>query len=204
MAYHKRSTALLGALALSASSGVFAAGEKPLMSGADASMLANNCAGCHGTNGASAGPATPVISGISAVYFEETMNRFKNGEIRSTIMGRIAAGYSEAEIKALGEYFSKQPFVAANQPSDEKLAKQGARLHDKYCEKCHGDGGTSREDDAGILAGQLTPYLRYAIADFKAGDREMPKKMKQQFNKVLKREGDGGIEALLNFYAQGQ
>lgn len=204
MVYNKLKTALAGALALGASSAIYAADEKPLMSGASASMLTNTCAGCHGTGGASAGPATPSISGISAVYFEEIMNRFKSGEIKSTIMGRIAAGYSEDEIKAMAEYFSKQPFVAANQPGDDKLAKEGAKLHDKYCEKCHGDGGTSKEDDAGILAGQLTPYLRYAIADFKAGDREMPKKMKKQFEMVIKREGDAGIEALLNFYAQSK
>lgn len=204
MAYNKLSTALLGTLALTASCAAFAADEKPLMSGAGAGMLAHGCTGCHGTDGASAGPATPSISGISAVYFAETMNRFKSGERKSTIMGRIAAGYSEDEIKALGEYFSKQSFVAANQPSDEKLAQQGAKLHKKYCEKCHGDGGTSREDDAGILAGQPTTYLRYTIADFKAGDRDMPKKMKAQFNRILKREGDAGVEALLNFYAQSK
>jgi len=115
MAYNKLKTALAGALVLSASSVAFAADEKPLLSGASASMLANTCAGCHGTLGASAGPATPSISGISAVYFEEVMQGFKSGEVKSTIMGRIAAGYSEEEIKAMGEFFSKQSFVAATQ-----------------------------------------------------------------------------------------
>lgn len=204
MAYNKLKTALAGALVLSASSAAFAADEKPLLSGASASMLANTCAGCHGTLGASAGPATPSISGISAVYFEEVMQGFKSGEVKSTIMGRIAAGYSEEEIKAMGEFFSKQSFVAATQASDAGLAKTGAKLHDKYCEKCHAEGGTSAEDDSGILAGQLTPYLRFTIADFKAGDREMPKKMNKQFTNLMKKEGDAGLEALLNFYAQGK
>jgi len=204
MAYNKLKTALAGALVLSASSVAFAADEKPLLSGASASMLANTCAGCHGTLGASAGPATPSISGISAVYFEEVMQGFKSGEVKSTIMGRIAAGYSEEEIKAMGEFFSKQSFVAATQASDAGLAKTGAKLHDKYCEKCHAEGGTSAEDDSGILAGQLTPYLRFTIADFKAGDREMPKKMNKQFTNLMKKEGDAGLEALLNFYAQGK
>ena len=61
MAYNKLKTALVGALAIGATSMAFAADEKPLMSGASASMLANTCAGCHGTHGASAGPATPSI-----------------------------------------------------------------------------------------------------------------------------------------------
>jgi sulfide dehydrogenase cytochrome subunit len=203
MAYNTLKKALIGALALSASSAVLAADEKPLMTGASASMLANTCAGCHGTNGASSGPASPSISGISAVYFEEIMVGFKSGEIPSTIMGRIAEGYSDDEIRAMGEYYSKQPFVKANQSFDKALADKGAKLHDKYCEKCHADGGASAEDDSGILLGQLTPYLHYTLADFKAGDREMSKKMKKKVNQLMKKEGDAGFEALLNFYARG-
>jgi cytochrome subunit of sulfide dehydrogenase len=204
MAYNNLKKALVGALALSASSVAFAADEQPLMSGASATMLANTCAGCHGTNGASAGPATPSIGGISAVYFEEVMEGFKSGEVNSTIMKRIAEGYSDAEIKAMGEYFSKQPFVMAKQSFDADKAKKGAKLHDKYCEKCHADNGTSAEDDSGILMGQLTPYLHYAMADFRAGDREISKKMKKKVNQLLKKEGDAGIDALFNFYASGK
>jgi sulfide dehydrogenase cytochrome subunit len=203
MAYKNLKRALIGALALSASSAAFAA-DKPLMSGASASMLANTCAGCHGTNGASIGPASPSIGGISAVYFEEVMAGFKSGEINSTIMTRIAKGYSEDEIKLMGEYFSKQPFVMAKQDFDADKAKKGAKLHDKYCEKCHADNGTSAEDDSGILMGQLTPYLHYTLADFKSGKREMTKKMKKKVNQLIKKEGDEGFDALLNFYASGE
>jgi sulfide dehydrogenase cytochrome subunit len=207
MAYNYRKTALIGALAISASSLAFAADDKPLppvQTGASASMLANTCSGCHGTHGASAGPATPSIGGISPVYFEEVMLGFKSGEIKSTIMGRIAQGYTDEEIKAMGAVFAKQPFVAANQTFDAKKADFGAKLHDKYCEKCHAEGGTSVEDDSGILSGQLVPYLKYTMADFKAGDREMTKKMKKQVEKLLKKEGDDGVDALMSFYASNK
>ena len=204
MAYTHLKTALFGALAISASSLACAADEVPTMTGASAAMLADNCAGCHGTNGSSAGPASPTIAGISPVYFEEVMQGFKKGEIKSTIMGRIAQGYSDEEIKSMGEVFSKDTFVAAKQPFDAKKADFGAKLHDKYCEKCHADGGTSAEDDSGILSGQLVPYLRYTMTDFLAGDREMTKKMKKQVEKLLKKEGDGGIDALMNYYASNK
>ncbi|PUB82500.1 MAG: cytochrome c4, partial [gamma proteobacterium symbiont of Ctena orbiculata] len=144
------------------------------------------------------------ISGISAIYFEEVMLGFKDGSIKNTIMGRIAKGYSDDEIKAMGDYFSKKPFVNAKQDFDAGLAKKGAKLHDKYCEKCHAESGTSAEDDSGILMGQLTPYLRYTMADYKAGDREMTKKMKKKVNQMIKKEGDAGFEALFNYYAQGK
>ncbi len=167
-----------------------------------ASMLANTCAGCHGTGGVSHGPATPTIAGISEEYFEEVMEAYKTGDRRSTIMGRIAKGYTKEEIKLLAGYFSKKSFVPAKgQKADPKLAKKGAKLHDKYCEKCHADGGTSTEDDAGILAGQWKPYLKYTLSDFLAGKSEMPKKMKKKLMKLHKKKGDAGIEALLNFYA---
>jgi sulfide dehydrogenase cytochrome subunit len=204
MAYNNLKRALVGALVISASSMAFAEDKKPLMSGASASMLSHTCAGCHGTNGASAGPATPSIGGISAVYFEEVMQGFKSGEINSTIMTRIAKGYTDEEITAMGEYYAKQPFVAAKQDFDAGKVKKGAKLHDKYCEKCHADGGTSAEDDSGILLGQLTKYLHYTMTDFKAGDREMTKKMKKKVNQLMKKEGDAGMDALLNYYASGK
>ena len=48
------------------------------------------------------------------------------------------------------------------------------------------------------------PYLRYTFADFKAGDREMTKKMKKQVEKLLKKEGDDGVDALMNYYASNK
>ncbi len=167
-----------------------------------ASMLANTCAGCHGTGGVSNGPATPTIAGISEEYFIDVMNAYKSGDRRSTIMSRIAKGYSDEEIKRLAKHFSSLRFhPAKGQKADAKLAKKGAKLHDKYCEKCHADGGTSTEDDAGILAGQWKPYLKYTLSDFLAGKSEMPKKMRKRLQKLYKKKGDAGIQALLEFYA---
>lgn len=204
MPYKHCRQALLGALLLSTASMAFTAESEPLMTGATASMLANTCAGCHGTHGASAGPAIPTIAGISTDYFEEVMQGFRSGGVPSTIMGRIAKGFTDKEIRAIGDFYAKQPFVAAVQPFDIGKAKAGAKLHDKYCEKCHADGGASNEDDTGILLGQLTPYLRFTLADFKSGDREMGKKMKKRILQLIKREGDNGFDALLNFYATGK
>jgi len=186
-----------GALAFAASSGASAGG-------ASAVMLSDTCAGCHGTDGASGGPATPTIAGISNDYFIEIMQGFSSGDIPSTIMGRIAKGYSEDEINAMAGYFSKLKFSGAKQKADKKLAAKGAKLHDKYCEKCHAEGGSSAEDDSGILKGQWTPYVKWSLADFTDGKRTPPKKMKKKLNKLIKKEGDKGIEALLHFYASGK
>ncbi len=164
-------------------------------------MLADTCAGCHGTDGSSVGPATPTIAGISEEYFKESMVGYKNAERPSTIMSRIAKGYSDEEIALMAKHFSQLEMVRQTQEFDPKLAKQGEKLHEKYCEKCHEDGGRSAEDDAGILAGQWHEYLTFTMEDFRKGDREMTKKMGKKVKKLEQKEGDAGFTALMHYYA---
>lgn len=184
------SVLLVGGLALGTSA--FAETASP-------SLLASTCAGCHGTNGSSVGPASPTIAGITPEYFVDTMTSYKNEERYSTIMGRIAKGYTDEEIKVMADYFAAQPFLRQAQEHDAEMAKTGKKLHKKYCEKCHEDGGVLA-DEGGILAGQWMPYLRHAMADFQSGAREMPKKMKRKVEDLQAKEGETGLEALTNFY----
>jgi sulfide dehydrogenase cytochrome subunit len=208
MIKHTLSKALLAAILAVCSLSVAVAADKEkkpeLLTGASASMLGNTCAGCHGSDGASSGPASPTIAGLSKDYFVETMQGFASDEIPSTIMGRIAKGYSDEEFKLMADYFGNKPFVKAKQSYDAALAEEGAKLHEKYCEKCHGDGGQSAEDDAGVLAGQWTPYVTWTLADYKAGDREASKKMKKKLQTMLDRKGNKGLDALINYYASQQ
>lgn len=166
-----------------------------------ASMLANTCAGCHGTFGSSVGPASPTIAGISRDYFIETMLAYKEAQRPSTIMTRVAKGYTEQEIELMADFFSKQKIVRFTQNYDIKKAKRGKKLHKKYCNKCHEEGGGYAEDDAGILAGQWAPFLRFTLSDFITGDRSMDAKKKQQLDKLIKQQGDDGVEQLIQFYA---
>lgn len=171
------------------------------MAGAPSALaLANTCAGCHGIDGSSKGPAIPSIAEMSVEYFKEAMQGYKSDEApKNTIMTRIAKGYSDEEIELMAGYFAKQKMVRQEQTFDAEQVKAGAKLHKKYCEKCHEDGGRSAEDDAGILAGQWTPYLHYTMADYIAGDRTMTKKMKKKVKKALKADPQA-MEKLINYY----
>ncbi|MGD2119278.1 MAG: cytochrome c4, partial [Chromatiales bacterium] len=154
--------------------------------------------------GQSNGPASPTLAGMSKPVMVETMKGFKSGDIPSTIMGRIAKGYTDEQFEAMGDFFAKQKFMAANQSSDAGLAKTGAKLHDKYCEKCHSEGGSvemAKEDEVGVLSGQWKPYLHYTMNDFVSGARPMPKKMKKKVEALQEKEGDAGFKALLEYYA---
>jgi len=196
---------LIVMLALTFTGSAFAEGKKKpeVMTGASASMLANTCAGCHGTKGVSMGPSIPTLAGISPTYIIEMMEEYKSGEIPSTIMGRIAKGYSEEETQQIAEFFSKQKFVAAKgQKVDDAKAEKGAKIHKKYCEKCHSESGTEAEDDSGFLKGQWKSYLRNQLMDFHNGDREAAKKMKKKLKKMYKKYGDEGVEALIEYYSK--
>jgi len=166
-------------------------------------MLADTCAGCHGTNGVSTGPATPTIAGMAASTLEEAMKAYKSGDRPSTIMGRIAKAYNDDEIAAMSEYLSQQTYSPAKQEFDQDKADDGEKLHNKYCKKCHEEGGRLDEETS-IIAGQWTPYLTFTFQDFASGNREMPKKMKRAMKKMHKKAGDEGVEQLVHYYASQQ
>jgi sulfide dehydrogenase cytochrome subunit len=168
---------------------------------ADGTMLGNTCAGCHGTNGASVGPASPTIAGLKKDTFVDMMKSFKSGDRPSTIMKRIAEGYTDDEVVAMAEFFESKPYVAAEQSADADKAAAGKKLHKDYCEKCHEENGTIDSDGSAILAGQWKAYLDFNLADFNAGDRPAPKKMAKKIKKMVDKHGAGSLEDLSNYYA---
>jgi cytochrome subunit of sulfide dehydrogenase len=191
--------------------------------GSDAAVLASQCFGCHGENGVSLGPATPSIAGISRNYLIAAMLAFKfSSDVSraddvvskdrslkdvvvlgrpSTMMARIAQGYSVEDIKAIAQYFSTRPFLRQPQQFDPAKAHEGEKLHKHYCEKCHEKGGRESEEDAGMMAGQWVPYLSYTLQDFASGEREMPKKMKERVKLMREERGAGTLDPLLNYWA---
>ncbi|MBF0371510.1 MAG: c-type cytochrome [Magnetococcales bacterium] len=169
--------------------------------GASDSMLANTCAGCHGTNGAAAGPAMPSIANMDAEIMVTFMKQYQSGERPSTIMTRIAKGYEEGELKQIAAYFAKTPWVATNNPTKAALVKKGAKLHKKEkCNKCHEENGRvqSGEDLNPRIAGQVPGYLHLMMKNYQTQEYpDQPKKM----IKRLKKMSDQDLEALAHFYA---
>ena len=186
---------------------IFMAGASTaIASGPTAQAMADTCAGCHGTDGQSVGPASPNLAGMSASYFIDSMTYFKNQEKGAwggedarpaTIMDRIAKGYTDEQIEAMAVHFAAMPVYKANVPHDAGKAKAGFAIYDKGCAKCHDEGGALPDDDAGILAGQWLPWLQYSMADFQSGHREMPKKMKKEVEKL----SDAELESVLHYFA---
>ena len=189
-------------------------------------MLTNTCVACHGNGGISQGPAIPSLAGMTENYFIGTMLAYKHdndpdglqtalGTLHknemyedlealkrsSTIMNRIAKGYTMEEIIAMAPIFSKSEHTPVMQGFDKSKVAMGQDLHEEHCDKCHEDGGLSPKDDVGILAGQWMPYLEYTFDDYMNGNRDMPKKMKKAMQAVKKSQGMEGFESLLQYYA---
>lgn len=68
-----------------------------------ANVIAATCFTCHGTNGVSPG-SIPSINEISAEHMINILNGYRSGQRASTVMGRHASGYTEAEIKEVANY----------------------------------------------------------------------------------------------------
>jgi cytochrome c553 len=80
--------------------------------GAPAPLAAQGCIGCHGPNVAGMPPVMP-IAGRPATEMEAILREFRANHRPGTIMGRIARGYTEAEIAALAAFFAAQPAATA-------------------------------------------------------------------------------------------
>jgi sulfide dehydrogenase cytochrome subunit len=108
---------ILAGLVLAAAGGAVAqpsspppAFAAPNLSESGVRAMAANCAPCHGTQGRAApGSLVSGLAGKKAADIVQAMAQFKSGERSATLMHQIAKGYSDAEIMAMAEYFSKQP-----------------------------------------------------------------------------------------------
>lgn len=74
---------------------------------AQAPLAAEGCIGCHGPAGAGSG-SIPAIAGRDAGELRTLLIAFRTDARPGTIMGRVARGYTEAEIAAMAEHFSRQ------------------------------------------------------------------------------------------------
>ncbi len=72
---------------------------------ANPQLLTITCAGCHGPGGHSPG-TMPSIFGRTSASIAETLRAFRDDRRPSTVMNRIAKGYSDGEIDAVAREIS--------------------------------------------------------------------------------------------------
>jgi len=81
-----------------------------LVKDGDGKRILPPCFVCHGANGQGEKMDIPSLAGQQADYFERTLAAYKNGQRHNDIYSRmrlIAKQLSDAEVKALAEYYQQ-------------------------------------------------------------------------------------------------
>jgi sulfide dehydrogenase cytochrome subunit len=73
---------------------------------ASGEMMGNTCAGCHGTHGRMVSEAFMPLAGMKQSTFIKAMTDFRSGSRPATLMGHVARGYNDEQIKAMADYFA--------------------------------------------------------------------------------------------------
>jgi cytochrome c553 len=81
------------------------AGTTPAI--ATGKMLGDTCASCHGTRGKSFDEYMPSLAGIERKQLIKAMQDYRGDRRASVVMNRIAKGYTDPEIEAIADYFSR-------------------------------------------------------------------------------------------------
>ncbi|MFN4163921.1 MAG: c-type cytochrome [Ferrovibrio sp.] len=72
----------------------------------DTMFAAQTCNVCHGSS-SYISPTMPAIHGVPADTLYTALTEFKTDKRPYTIMGRIARGYSDEQLRALADYLAK-------------------------------------------------------------------------------------------------
>ena len=183
-------------------------------SATDMDTIVKGCDDCHGDNGVSQWADVPTIAGMPEYVHSDALfayrdntrpcseSKYRQGDTGrpATTMCEAVADLDDATLEDIALKYFELPFVAAQQEFDAGLAAAGKVVHDAKCDKCHSEGGSNPDDEAGILAGQWMDYLANSFAEYASGDREQPKKMKEKMDELSAADET----ALLHYYASQQ
>ena len=139
-----------------------------------AQRFATLCAACHGANGRSDMPGTPVLAGQHMFYAITQLFLFREGRRNNEAMTAVAKGMSDADMQGFATFIATLPPVPAPPaatPTDAARMKQGAELAQRHkCLFCHGADFAGGQQVPRI-GGQREEYLQMTLRAFKSGQR---------------------------------
>lgn len=145
-------------------------------------LVRRECSTCHGPQGVSTSPTFPNLAAQTPQYLEAQLKAFRDRSRADphaqAFMWGMAAQLTDATIKDIAEYFSKQP-PARGEPAGPAEVAAGREIFEKGVEKqdvpacitCHGDKAQGNELFP-RLAGQRRSYLEKQLEAFAANLRE--------------------------------
>jgi cytochrome c553 len=193
----------LGASALLMVSGhVFSADASERAS----SIVKQNCAACHGSDGNSLLPANPKLAGQHREYMLKQLREFKSGARRNPVMASMLGNLGDEDLNLLASHFAAQK-SASNSAKDKSLALQGQAIYRgglasksvPACSGCHSPNGAGIPTQFPRLAGQHGEYIAAQLKAFRAGERTND--LNHMMQTAMANLSDGEISALAEYIA---
>jgi cytochrome c553 len=142
--------------------------------GAYAQRFASLCAACHGANGRSDMPGTPVLAGQHSFYAITQLFLFREGRRSNEAMTAVAKTLKDDDLRGFSEFIGTLPPVPAPAPAAPpdaaRMAKGQALAQQHKCVFCHGADFAGGQQVPRI-AGQREDYLQMSLRGFKTGTR---------------------------------
>lgn len=96
----------IAAAVLVATLGGVAASQNAVAEVTRGALMAQTCLACHGAVGTGPDATIPsLVHGFPRPLMMQAMQGFRDGTRPSTVMGRHARGYTDAEIAIIADYF---------------------------------------------------------------------------------------------------
>ena len=139
-----------------------------------AQRFAGLCAACHGANGRSDMPQTPVLAGQPSLYAITQLYLFREGRRSNEAMTAVAKTFTDDDMRGFADFIGTLPPVPApppaTAPNAARVAKARALAEQHKCVYCHGaDFGGGQQVPR--IAGQREDYLQASLRGFRSGTR---------------------------------
>ena len=139
-----------------------------------AQRFAGLCAGCHGANGRSDMPLTPVLAGQPSFYAITQLFLFREGRRSSEAMTAVAKTLTDDDMRGFSDFIGTLPPVPAPPPATPadatRMEKARALATQHKCVFCHGADFSGGQQVPRIV-GQREDYLQASLRGFRSGTR---------------------------------
>ena len=173
--------------------------------------VAQTCAACHGVDGNATSPQFPKLAGQHADYLVKQLHDYrvakgaKQPARINAIMNGMAATLTDAQIRDVALYYSRQTFKPGVTFADKKDLKLGqsiwmAGIPDRTvpaCASCHGPGGAGMPSRYPRIGGQWQGYLETELQMFRNDRRTNSPEM----HDIASRMTDKQITAVADYAA---
>ena len=128
---------------------------------------AEACAACHGPDGNSVVPLSPILAGQTSRYLYLQLRDFKEERRTDPQMSPMAASLTREDMFDLAAFFAAQKPRPTGFKADEARAARGkSKADETLCTMCH-LGGFAGQNEIPRVAAQHYEYIVKQLRDFK-------------------------------------